>query len=47
MPDVAQSYLSVLTITSRGFGPEVPAADNSRTRPIGSEVWLQSTLELQ
>lgn len=46
-PDAAQSYLSVLTVTSRGFGPEVAAADGSRSRPVGSEVWLQSTLELQ
>ena len=46
-PDAAQSYLSVLTVTSRGFGPEVAAADSSRSRPVGSEVWLQSTLELQ
>ena len=34
------------TITARGFGPEVAAADSVRTRPIGSEVWMQSTLEL-
>ena len=34
-------------ITARGFGPEVAAADASRTRPMGSEVWLQSHLELQ
>jgi type IV pilus assembly protein PilX len=34
-------------ITARGFGPEVPAADSSRTRPQGSEVWLQSTIEIQ
>ncbi len=33
------------TITARGFGPEV-AADPLRARPIGSEVWMQSTLEL-
>ena len=46
-PDVAQSYLSVLTVTARGFGPEVAPADGSRSRPVGSEVWLQSTLELQ
>lgn len=46
-PDAAQSYLSVLTVTARGFGPEVAAADGSRSRPVGSEVWLQSTLELQ
>jgi len=34
-------------ITARGFGPEVSAADASRSRPMGSEVWLQSHLELQ
>ena len=33
-------------ITARGFGPEVAAADSSRSRPMGSEVWLQSHLEL-
>lgn len=34
-------------ITARGFGPEVGAADSSRSRPTGSEVWLQSHIELQ
>jgi type IV pilus assembly protein PilX len=34
-------------ITARGFGPEVAAADSDRTRPQGSEVWLQSTIEIQ
>ena len=34
-------------ITARGFGPEVAAADASRTRPVGSVVWLQSTIEIQ
>jgi len=34
-------------ITARGFGPEVAAADASRTRPTGSEVWLQSQIEFQ
>jgi Tfp pilus assembly protein PilX len=34
-------------ITARGFGPEVPAADAARSRPTGSEVWLQSHIELQ
>ena len=34
-------------ITARGFGPEVPAANASRSRPIGSEVWLQSIIELE
>lgn len=31
-------------ITARGFGPEVAAADASRSRPLGSEAWLQSTI---
>ena len=33
-------------ITARGFGPQVAAADTARTRPVGSEVWLQSHIEL-
>ena len=33
-------------ITARGFGPEVAAADPSRTPPQGTEVWLQSTIEI-
>lgn len=33
-------------ITARGFGPDVAAADLDRTRPVGSEVWLQSQIEL-
>lgn len=36
----------MITITARGFGPEVAAASKQRTAPQGSEVWLQSTLEL-
>lgn len=36
---------STYVITARGFGPEVPAADAHRSRPAGSEVWLQSTDE--
>jgi type IV pilus assembly protein PilX len=31
-------------ITARGFGPEVA---NGTTRPEGSEVWMQSTLEVE
>lgn len=38
---------AAFVITARGFGPEVAAADNSRSRPIGTEVWLQSTIEIQ
>ena len=34
-------------ITARGFGPEVAAADANRSRPQGTEVWLQSTIEIQ
>lgn len=33
----------VFTVTARGFGPEVAAGTG---RPLGSEVWLQSTIEL-
>jgi Tfp pilus assembly protein PilX len=36
---------STYVITARGFGPEVAAADASRTRPNGTQVWLQTTLE--
>lgn len=35
-------------ITARGFGPEVPALTSStRIRPVGTEIWLQSTIEIQ
>lgn len=35
-------------ITARGFGPEVPALTSStRVRPAGTEIWLQSTIEIQ
>jgi len=34
-------------ITARGFGPEVPAADSNHSRPVGSVVWLQSTIDIQ
>ena len=39
------TYSKNFIITARGFGPEVSAADASRNRPIGSEVWMQSSLE--
>ena len=35
------------SITARGFGPEVAAADANRTRPTGSEIWLQSHIEIR
>jgi len=38
---------SAFVITARGFGPEVAAADSQRTRPVGTEVWLQSHISLQ
>ena len=34
-------------VTARGFGPEVAAANAARSRPAGTEVWLQSHLEFQ
>ena len=43
----AVSYTTSYVITARGFGPEVAAADANRTRPVGTEVWLQSNIELQ
>jgi type IV pilus assembly protein PilX len=43
----AMSTQTLFVITARGFGPEVPAADLVRSRPVGSEVWLQSHIELQ
>ncbi len=41
------STTSTYSITARGFGPEVAAVDAARTRPAGSEVWMQSTIELE
>ena len=46
-PPTASTYNSNFSITARGFGPEVIAADSSRSRPLGSEVWMQSTIELK
>ncbi len=43
----SSTYSKNFTITARGFGPEVAAADSARSRPVGSEVWMQSTLELK
>lgn len=44
----AVNTTSSFVITVRGFGPEVPAVTSGavRIRPVGSEVWLQSTIEL-
>ena len=38
--DTKSSFL----VTARGFGPEVEKADANRSRPVGSEVWLQSNI---
>jgi type IV pilus assembly protein PilX len=44
MPTGAASVTpSAFVITARGFGPEVAAGSG---RPQGSEVWLQSTIEI-
>jgi type IV pilus assembly protein PilX len=45
-PSTSATYSKNFTITARGFGPEVASADNARSRPVGSEVWMQSSLEL-
>ena len=34
-------------ITARGFGPEVAAAGTKGSRPMGTEVWLQTHIDLQ
>ena len=47
LPSGAISTTASFVVTARGFGPEVPAADPERHRPIGSEVWLQSHIKLQ
>ena len=39
--------MSSFVITARGFGPEVLSADSARSRPQGSEVWLQSHIQIQ
>jgi type IV pilus assembly protein PilX len=41
------THTSTFLITARGFGPEVSEAGSTRDRPSGSEVWLQSTIELK
>ena len=45
-PSASATYSKNFTITARGFGPEVAAANGTRDRPVGSEVWMQSSLEL-
>jgi Tfp pilus assembly protein PilX len=47
LPGGSISTDTAFVITARGFGPEVEAADPQRRRPAGSEVWLQSHIQLQ
>ena len=50
MPSGAGAVVSTsnsFVITARGFGPEVIAASASRSRPVGSEVWMQSQIDIQ
>ena len=42
----ALSTVTAFIVTARGFGPEVAAADGSRSAPRGTEVWLQSYIKL-
>lgn len=44
--DPVLTSASNFIITARGFGPEVAAVDGARNRPQGTEVWLQSQIEL-
>lgn len=40
--------ISTYVVTARGFGPEVAAlTGTTRIRPVGTEVWLQSHIELE
>lgn len=42
--DIPLADAEIFRITARGFGPEVSVADNQRSRPDGSEAWLQSVI---
>lgn len=47
LPAVTTKKVMFFVITARGFGPEVAAAALDRSPPTGSEVWLQSHIEIQ
>jgi len=47
MPSASSGGSAMYVVTVRGFGPEVAAADTARTRPNGTEIWLQSHIEIQ
>jgi hypothetical protein len=36
-----------VVVTARGFGPEVSAPDPHRSTPVGTEIWLQSFIQMQ
>jgi Tfp pilus assembly protein PilX len=48
-PTFSLTATDAFLITARGFGPEVDALANpaTRVRPVGTEVWLQSTIEIK
>ena len=46
MSAVTTGTSTFYVITTRGFGPEVAPAAAVRSRPVGSEVWLQSRIEI-
>lgn len=46
MPSVSVGISTLYSVTARGFGPEVARADPTRSRPIGTEIWLQSHIEI-
>lgn len=47
MPSASSGSSALYVVTVRGFGPEVAKADAARTRPNGTEIWLQSHIEIQ
>lgn len=53
-PECMAQYLTAgntttFVTTARGFGPEVTAAPNPKngTLPVGTEIWLQSVINMQ
>ena len=47
VPGVTLGTATFYVITARGFGPEVEKADAARSRPVGSEVGLQSHIAIE
>lgn len=46
LPPSSDRYTTSFVVTARGFGPDVAPANTNRSRPKGTEVFLQSTIEL-